>query len=264
MAPILETNTMPERFDLTGRRALVTGSSRGIGRAIALALAEHGAAVAFHCIGREAEAREAMTQVVESGGRATVVRGDIAREGGSRAIAEAAARDLGGALDIVVANASIEIRQPWEESAWETGRRQFEANMLGALELIQATAPAMVERGWGRVVTIGSVQQVRPHPQLVVYAALKSALVNMVRNLALQLSRTGVTVNNLAPGAILTDRNAGVLSDPKYREWAESRIPMGFVGEPPDCSGAALLLCSDAGRYITGIDLLVDGGMHLG
>ena len=255
---------MADRFDLSGRRALVTGSSRGIGRAIALALAEHGADVAIHYASREDEARKAAAEAERLAVRAAVVGGDLAREGASRRVAAEAADGLGGALDIVVANAAIEMRQPWEEPAWESGRRQVDANLLGTLELIQAVVPAMREAGWGRVVTIGSVQQVRPHPQLVVYAALKSALVNMVRNLALQLSRTGVTVNNVAPGAILTDRNAGVLADPTYREWAEGRIPMGFVGEPRDCVGAVVLLCSEAGRYVTGVDLLVDGGMHLG
>ncbi|ANY84063.1 short-chain dehydrogenase (plasmid) [Microvirga ossetica] len=251
-------------FNLSGRRALVTGSSRGIGQAIALGLAEHGAAVAFHYVSREDEASKAARQAEEFGVRTTVVGGDVSQEGASRRMAEQAADQLGGPLDIVIANAAVEIRQPWDETAWSSGRQQFDANMLGTLELLQATIPSMVERKWGRVVTIGSVQQVRPHPQLVVYAALKSALVNMVRNLALQLSRTGVTVNNIAPGAILTDRNAAVLSDPKYHEWAVERIPMGFVGEPVDCSGAVVLLCSEAGRYMTGVDLLVDGGMHLG
>ena len=111
----------------------------------------------------------------------------------------------------------------------------------------------MVERKWGRVVTIGSVEQVRPHPQLVVYAALKSALVNMVRNLALQLSRTEVTVNNIAPRAILTDRNAGVLADPKYHEWAVGRIPHGVRRIARRLLGSGVLLCSEAGRYMTGV-----------
>lgn len=254
----------PDRFSLVGRRALVTGSSRGIGRAIALALAEHGADVAIHYASREDDAFNAAREAETFGVRVAVVGGDVSQEGASRRFAVEAATKLSGPLDIVVANAAIEIRQPWEEPAWASGRRQVDANLLGTLELIQATVPAMRERGWGRLVTVGSVQQVRPHPQLVVYAALKSALVNLVRNLALQLAVTGVTVNNLAPGAILTDRNAGVLSDSKYREWTEGRIPMGFVGEPRDCSGAVVLLCSEAGRYITGTDLLVDGGMHLG
>lgn len=254
----------PALFDLHGRRALVTGSSRGIGRAIALALAQHGADVAIHYASREADALAAAAEAGAAGVRSAVVGGDLSREGAARRVAAEAADKLGGALDIAVANAAIEIRRPWDEVSWEEGRRQFDANVLSTLELIGAVVPAMRERGWGRIVTVGSVQQVRPHPQLVVYAALKSAGVNTVRNLALQLARTGVTVNNLAPGAILTDRNAGVLSDPAYREWAEARIPMGFVGGPPDCAGAAVLLCSEAGRYITGVDLLVDGGMHLG
>lgn len=253
-----------EMFDLAGRRALVTGSSRGIGRAIALALAAHGADIAIHYASREAQAREVAEEAARLGARAVTVGGEIGQEGATARIAAEAAEKLGGGLDIAVANASVEFRRPWRETGWAEGHRQFDANFLSVLELAQAVLPGMQERAWGRFVTIGSVQQVRPNPQLVTYAALKSALVNLVRNLAQQVARSGVTVNNIAPGAIGTERNAGVLADPDYLKLAQSRIPMGFIGEPADCAGAVLLLCSPAGRYITGTDLLIDGGMHLG
>jgi NAD(P)-dependent dehydrogenase (short-subunit alcohol dehydrogenase family) len=120
----------------------------------------------------------------------------------------------------------------------------------------------MMERGWGRVVTLGSIQQVKPHPAMLVYAGHKLAQLSMARNLALQVAHTGVTVNNLAPGAILTERNAGPLSDPANRARTEDRIPLGRLGAPDDLVGAALLLCSEAGRYMTGVDLFVDGGWH--
>ncbi|MCX7006240.1 MAG: SDR family oxidoreductase, partial [Kiritimatiellaeota bacterium] len=111
--------------------------------------------------------------------------------------------------------------------------------------------------------TIGSVQQARPHPDMIVYAASKAAQENMVRNLAKQLGPDGITVNNLAPGVILTDRNTEVLADETYAERVRQIIPLRSFGESTDCVGAALLFCSDAGRYITGVDLLVDGGMGL-
>ena len=116
---------------------------------------------------------------------------------------------------------------------------------------------------WGRIVTVGSVQQNRPNTAMIVYAASKSAQLNMVRTLAVQLSAEGITVNNLAPGCIETIRNVEALSDPAYRKKIENVIPVGFIGQPDDLAGAALLLCSDAGRYITGADFLVDGGMSL-
>jgi NAD(P)-dependent dehydrogenase (short-subunit alcohol dehydrogenase family) len=117
-------------------------------------------------------------------------------------------------------------------------------------------------RRWGRVVTLGSIQQVKPSPVMLLYAGHKMAQLNMARNLALQVAHTGVTVNNLAPGAILTERNAEPLSDPANRARTEGRIPLGRLGAPDDLVGAALLLCSEAGRYMTGVDLFVDGGWH--
>jgi NAD(P)-dependent dehydrogenase (short-subunit alcohol dehydrogenase family) len=121
----------------------------------------------------------------------------------------------------------------------------------------------MQERKWGRVVTIGSVQQVKPHHQMLVYSASKSALVNMVRSLSIQLAPDGITVNNMAPGTIHTGRNEKVLQDDAYRQKVIDDIPVGFIGEPEDCSSIVLTLCSDSGRYITGEDIFVGGGKHI-
>ena len=121
----------------------------------------------------------------------------------------------------------------------------------------------MKERGWGRVITIGSVQQAKPHPAMLVYAASKSAVVNMVQNLALQLAKDNITVNNVAPGTIYTDRNTAVLSNDEYKQRVIDDTPVGFIGEPEDCVGATLMLASDMGRYITGENLFVDGGKFI-
>ena len=140
---------------------------------------------------------------------------------------------------------------------------QMQTNFASSLRLIQLCAPKMKEKGWGRVLTVGSVQQYKPHKDMLVYAASKAAQMNMVQNLAKQLAPFGITVNNLAPGVIATPRNDAALADPDYAPKVLSGIPMGYAGESQDCAGAALLLCSDEGRYITGIDLVVDGGMKL-
>lgn len=252
---------MRNHFDLTGRTALVTGSSRGIGRAIALALAEYGADVAVHCARRVADAEEVAAQAQSCGVRSLVVQADIGDAAGPAQLVEAVSDGL-GALDILVLNASIEERTPWAEISLESFQRQVDVNLRSTLQLFQLVVPGMAERGWGRVVTLGSIQQVKPSPAMLVYAGHKMAQLNMARNLALQVARSGVTVNNLAPGAILTERNAGPLSDPEHRARIEGRIPVGRLGAPEDLVGAALLLCSDAGRYITGADLFVDGGWH--
>jgi glucose 1-dehydrogenase len=136
-------------------------------------------------------------------------------------------------------------------------------NLDATRRLVAALTPGMVERGWGRVLAIGSVQEVKEHPLLLIYAGLKAAQTSMMRNLARQLGPRGVTCNTLAPGVIETERNRAVLADETYRAAVLNRIPLGHLGAPEHCVGAALLLCSEAGRYITGERLLVDGGMHL-
>ena len=112
----------------------------------------------------------------------------------------------------------------------------------------------------GRIITIGSVQEAKPHPDMLVYSASKAAQTNMVRSLSLQLAPFGITVNNVAPGVIYTDRNIKALADPAYAEKVTNSIPVGYYGKPEDCTGIVRLLCSDAGRYITGQSIFVDGG----
>ena len=168
-----------------------------------------------------------------------------------------------GEIDILVINASVQYRRPWHELNREEFDEQIVVNLRSALELIQLIAPAMVDRGWGRIVTVGSVQQRRPNREMLPYGATKAGLEQLARNLAEQLAGQGVTVNNLAPGVIDTDRNAQALSKPDVRRRVEQWVPMGRIGAAEDCVGAALLLCSDAGAYITGVDLYVDGGAQL-
>lgn len=250
------------RFDLTGRAALVTGSSRGIGRALALGLAECGATVAVHGTKPSKALDETLTAARKLSPQSIAVIGDLATSAAATKVVTDAIAAL-GKLDILVANASLQIRKPWAAVTQDEAEQQMQVNFHSTLRMIQAAAPGMQQRKWGRILTIGSVQQARPHPDMIVYAASKSAQENMVRNLAKQLGAEGITVNNLAPGVILTDRNTEVLADETYAERVRQLIPLRSFGESADCVGAALLLCSDAGRYITGVDLLVDGGMGL-
>ena len=251
-----------EQFRLVGRRALVTGSSRGIGQSIALALAEAGADVAIHCAGRLALAEATAAQAASYGVKAIVAQAELSDPAAvARLHAEVVARL--GDPDILVLNASVQFRTPWRKISPEAAQQQLAVNVVAALRLIQLCEPAMTARGWGRILTIGSVQQSRPHPDMAIYAASKSAQLNLVGNLARQLAPFGVTINNLAPGVISTDRNTDALADAAYAAQVRAKIPAGRFGDPGDCTGAALLLCSEAGRYITGQDLYVDGGMAL-
>ena len=252
-------------FDLGGRRALVTGARRGIGRAIAGGLAAQGAEVAVHhapTAEETAEAARVVATIAGRGGKARAFAADFAEPGSGTKLATHLETTF-GPIDILVLNASIELLEPPERISTEHFDRQIGINLRAPLELLQVILPGMKRRGWGRVVTIGSVQQQKPHPEMLIYAGTKSAQLNWVRNLARHIGGGGVTVNNLAPGAIWTERNDRFLSDPAYREPLEKTIPLGRVGEPDDLVGAALLLCSEAGRYIHGADILVDGGMSV-
>jgi len=248
-----------DRFRLDNRTALVTGARREIGRAIALALAGVGARLAIHHAGTAEEARDAdavVREIGQSGGTARAFAADFAEDDAGRRLADAVS--AWAPVDILVLNASIEIHEAWDSIPRGHFDRQVAVNLRSPLELMQALVPTMAERGWGRVVTIGSVQQERPHPQMLVYAGAKAAQLNWAWNLARQLGGRGVTVNNLAPGAILTARNKAQMAT----EGAAlvQRIPAGRLGTPDDLVGAALLLCSDAGAYINGANLFVDGG----
>lgn len=249
-------------FRLDGRTALVTGARREIGRAIALALAGAGARIAVHHAGTEQEARDAAAVVAtidSAGGAARAFAQDFAEnDAGTRL---AASVNAWSPPDILVLNASIELPEDWRTISREHFDRQIAVNLRTTLELLQALAPPMADRGWGRVLTIGSVQQIRPHPAMLVYAGTKAAQQNWALSLARQYGGNGVTVNNLAPGAILTARNRAQMAT--EGEAIVRTIPVGRLGAPDDLTGAALLLCSDAGRYITGANLFVDGGRNI-
>jgi len=252
----------PDRFSVAGRKALITGASRGIGRAIALGLAQAGADVLIHCAGRVELAQQTAAEAMNHGVAAHVAAADLASVEATRRLYDETLTAL-SRVDILVLNASLQIRSDWDEITPEQFDLQMQTNLRSSLQLIQLAAPPMLAAGWGRILVVGSVQQVKPNPTLLAYAASKCGLTALVRGLAKPFAGRGVTINNLAPGVIETDRNADALADPAIRQRVLSWIPAGFAGQPEDCVGPALLLCSDAGRYITGVDLLVDGGMGL-
>lgn len=252
----------PTSFALRGRRALVTGASTGIGAEILLTLAQAGADVMVHHFQDAARAETVAAHARARGVAAHVLDADLGAADAGREVARAATRALGG-IDVLVINAAIQILEDWSHVTRTDFDRQIAVNLRSSLEMLQAIVPAMTARGWGRVLIIGSVQQVVPRPNMIVYAATKCALGSFVTNLAPQLAPRGVTINTLAPGTIHTDRNAARLADPAFAAKVVAGIPAGRVGEPRDCAGAALLLCTDAGAYITGQTLFVDGGASL-
>ena len=241
-----------------GKRALVTGSSRGIGRAIAIALAADGYEVLIHCAGNMQKAEETRKLIERAGHSATVIQADLCNlDQTARLVAEM------GDIDALVLNASVQYRNKWEQISQDECRDQLNCNFISSLLLIQGAVPHMRTAGWGRVVTIGSVQEVKPHPDMLVYSASKAAQTNLMRSLALQLAKDGITVNYVAPGVIYTDRNTKALAEPAYAQQVMDSIPVGFYGKPEDCAGIVSLLCSEKGRYITGQSIFVDGGKSI-
>lgn len=240
------------------KTALVTGASRGIGRAIAIRLASDGYRVIVHCAGNVAKAEETKALIEQNGGTAEIITADLTDPVQTKSVIERA-----GNIDALVLNASLQIKKPWQEITLEDCHNQLICNFVSSMLLIQGAVPKMMEQKWGRIVTIGSVQEAKPHPDMLVYSASKAAQTNMVKSLALQLAGYGITVNNVAPGVIYTDRNVEALSDPEYAKKVTDSIPVRFYGEPEDCAGTVSLLCSDEGRYITGQSIYIDGGKSL-
>ena len=249
---------MTEKFSLSGRTALITGSSDGIGRAIVLALAEVGASVVVHDKSNLEKCRIVARAIEEGGGEATCCIGDIGREEELTEIMQQV-----DAVDILVLNASIQIKKPFESISKEEFELQMNANVWSTVRLINFYQPSMKKKGWGRILFLGSVQQTKPHPQMAIYAATKSSISNLMINLAAQFAPDHITVNSIAPGVIETGRNTEALSDAVYAEVVRKKIPMGYFGQPEDCAALALILCTEAGRYITGQNIYCDGGMSL-
>ena len=245
-------------YFLKGKKALVTGSSRGIGSAIALELARGGADVIIHCSKPSPKADDIAAQIREMGQESQVITADLTNPESTRKLAE---RTSG--VDILVLNASMQIRKPWQDITIEEYIAQTNCNYLSSLILMQELSKPMQQKKWGRIIAIGSVQEMKPHPDMLVYSSSKCAQTGLVRSLAMQLAKYGITVNSVAPGVIYTDRNKEALSDAVYAKKVMDSIPVGFYGEKEDLAGIVRLLCSDFGRYITGQNIYVDGGKSL-
>jgi len=258
------------RFSMAGRRALVTGGSLSIGRAIVLAMADAGAEIAIQYapaadenLAHAGAAAELSAQLHAGDTRHVLIEADFAVAGEGRRTVAAAQAALGG-VDVLVVCASVQQREAFVDISDIERERQTRINFHASVELMQAAVVGMQARGWGRILTIGSINQTRPDPELAIYAALKSAQHNLAINLARQVAAYGVTVNNLSPGLIATARNAWRRVDADQWRGIEARAnPMGRAGLPEEMAGAALLLCSEAGSFITGADFQATGGAHL-
>ncbi len=241
-------------FDLTGKTALVTGSTQGIGFEIAALLAKQGAKVFVNGASSEEKCKAAAEQIPG----AVPIKADLTKMEEIDALYAAT-----GDVDILVLNASVQYKRQWDGYTEEEFDVQLDCNLKSSYFLIKKYADGMKKRGFGRIVTVGSVNQYNQHPELSLYGVSKAAQFKLVQNIAPALAPFGVTVNNVAPGAINTPRNAAVLNDPHTLRAVEAKIPCGRVGTPADIAPAVLLLCSNEGAYITGAEIRIDGGMAL-
>lgn len=247
-------------FDLSGRNALVTGASRGIGAAIAQGLAGAGARVFAH--GQTSGSSEGTIEaIVAQGGRAEPIFGDLAQaDMGCALIEDCEARS--GRIDILVLNASAQINAHLADLREEDLNLQIDVNLRSSIDLMRTALPRMAARGWGRVVSIGSINQFGPKPIVTAYAATKAALHNLIQSQAREYAQTGVTLNTLSPGLIDTDRNADrKAEDPEaWAAYTRSANWMGRAGTPEEMVGAAVFLASDASRFMTGEAVTLSGG----
>jgi NAD(P)-dependent dehydrogenase (short-subunit alcohol dehydrogenase family) len=243
---------------MKGRVALLTGAARGIGLGIATAFASAGCAVAIQDID-ESAAREAAKKINSEGGRAIALDGDMSDPAVAAALPQKVVDEL-GALHVLVNNASIQSNIPWPDMTVSAMDRELRADLLVPIVLCQKCVPFMRQQKWGRILNIGSIQQKQGNAGMLSYSLSKAALEKLTMALANKLAREQITVNLIAPGYFETLRNEKDVA--KFDRIAQN-IPIGRIGEPRDCGGIALVLCSDAGAYITGQSIYVDGGLSV-
>lgn len=249
-------------FDLTGRVAVVTGASRGLGQTFARALARAGADLAI--TSRTIGSLESFQQEMAALGRTVLpLELDVRDEGSIRRMADAAHAHF-GKLDILVNNAGCNVRKKAADVSWDDWNLILDTNLRGAFFVAQAVAAHMVPRGAGRIINIGSVTSVFGYAGLGPYGASRGGIRQLTMSLADDWGPHGITVNCLAPGWFRTQQNEVLYENAAWVEYLVDRIPLKRPGRPEDLEGAVIFLASDASAYMTGQTLLIDGGISTG
>lgn len=247
-------------FRLDGKAALITGAARGIGLAIGQTLARHGCAVAIQDIDAKAAA-DAIATITAAGGRAVAIIGDLRDTPSVPGWADQTVAALGG-LDILINNGAIQSHADFLQVTADDLVEKYRANFVTPVLLCQRAIPIMEKAGGGRIINFGSVQQLRGVMEMIGYSVTKMGMTHLTTSTARWLAKKKITINTISPGWFNTYRNRDQFPDEQeVRKLGQKSVPWGRVGQPADCAGAALLLCSPAGEYITGQTLFIDGGI---
>lgn len=246
---------------LENKVAIVTGASSGMGKTIALAFARVGAAVTVDFVGNQDSAEEVVEQIEDAGGRALAVRSDVTVQEDVEDLVRETVEEF-GRLDIMVNNAGVEDRMPFLKTPLEVWNKVIAVNLTGAWLGCQEAAKQMVSQGGsGRIINVSSIHEERSMPTNAPYCAAKAGLRMLTRTIAVELAPYGITVNNIAPGAIETPINENLEENPDQMEKLLSEIPLGRMGKPEEVADLALYLASDASAYVTGSTFFIDGGL---
>jgi glucose 1-dehydrogenase len=248
---------------LEGKKALVTGSSKGIGRGIAVRLAREGADVVINYNSDPQGAEDALAEVQAFGRRGAIIRANLAAVGDVQRLVEQSERELGG-LDILVNNAGIEKHAPFTDVTEADFDAVLDVNLKGVFFATQAFVRGCQRRGHGgKVINISSVHEDIAFPNFAAYCASKGGIRMLTRTLAVELGPLGISINSIAPGAIETPINAKLLNDPVKLKALTHQIPLGRLGKPGDVAGLAAFLVSADSDYVTGSTYYVDGGLSV-
>ena len=245
-------------FDLSGRRILITGSSMGIGLALARGLGEHGASIVLNA--RNAERLDEAAEALRGEGL-TVETAAFDVTDAEAVKAAVSMLEEAGPIDGLINNAGMQFRTPLEDFPAEMFETLFRTNVTSAFLVGQAVARAMIKRGKGRIINIASVQSALARPGIAPYTATKGAVANLTKGMATDWAKYGLQVNAIAPGYFKTPLNQALVDDPAFTEWLEKRTPAGRWGTVDELVGAAVFLMSDGATFVNGHTLYVDGGI---